>query len=67
MPLEPTETLSAPAVKSAATSFVLEIPPPTVRGIKTASAVAETSSKMVERPSLLAFTSRNVISSAPSR
>ena len=58
-------TLSAPARRSWSTSLTERTPPPTVRGTNTCSAVRETTSSMVERPSCEADTSRKVISSAP--
>jgi hypothetical protein len=60
------EILSAPARKSRSTSRTLRIPPPTVSGMKTCSAVRRTISKVVSRPELLAEISRKVSSSAPS-
>ena len=61
------ETLSAPASKSFATSSTDLTPPPTVRGMNTLRAVLLTNSVTVDRPCLLAFMSKKVISSAPSR
>src|SRR5690554_5427916 len=60
-----TPTLSAPAPCSRATSSTLRTPPPTVSGMKTCSAVALTTSYVVDRLSTVAVTSRKVISSAP--
>ena len=60
-----TATLSAPARSRVSTSSVLEIPPPTVSGMNTCSAVRETISSVVARPSWEAEMSRNVSSSAP--
>ena len=60
------ETLSAPARKRRSTSLTLLIPPPTVSGIKTCSAVRRTTSSVVSRSSLLAEISRKVNSSQPS-
>ena len=59
------DTLSAPALRSKSTSSTLLIPPPTVRGTKTASAVFLTTSIIVFLSSLDAEISRKVISSAP--
>ena len=61
------ETLSAPARSKRSTSSTLLMPPPTVSGIKTCSAVRRTTSKVVSRPTTLAEISRKVSSSAPSR
>ena len=61
------ETLSAPARNSRSTSSTLRIPPPTVNGMKTCSAVRRTTSRVVSRPATLAEISKNVSSSAPSR
>ena len=58
-------TLSAPAFSSRSTSSSERTPPPTVRGTKICSAVRQTTSNMVERPSWEAEISRKVISSAP--
>ncbi len=60
------ETLSAPARSNWFTSSALRIPPPTVRGIKTCSAVLLTTSRVVSRPVELAEISKNVNSSTPS-
>ena len=60
------EILSAPARSSRSTSCTLRIPPPTVSGIKTCSAVRRTTSKVVSLPTTLAEISRKVNSSAPS-
>jgi hypothetical protein len=60
------ETLSAPARSSRSASATLRIPPPTVSGMNTWSAVRRTTSSMVWRPSLDAVMSRKVSSSAPS-
>jgi hypothetical protein len=59
-------TLSAPAESSARTSSSVLTPPPTVRGMKTCSAVRLTTSMMMPRSSAEAVMSRNVSSSAPS-
>ena len=61
-----TATLSAPARSSRSTSSTLETPPPTVSGMKTCSAVRDTMSIVVARPSWDAEMSRKVSSSAPS-
>ena len=61
-----TATLSAPARSSRSTSSTDATPPPTVRGMKTSSAVRETISRVVARPSCEAEMSRKVSSSAPS-
>jgi len=58
------ETLSAPALRRSRTSARPRTPPPTVSGMKTLSAVRDTTSSMMRRPSWLAVMSRNVISSA---
>ena len=60
------ETLSQPALSSARISSIVRIPPPTVSGMKTCSAVRRTTSIMMSRPSWLAVISRNTSSSAPS-
>ena len=60
------ETLSAPARSKRSTSSTFLIPPPTVSGMKTCSAVRRTTSKVVSRPSTVAEISRKVNSSAPS-
>ena len=60
-----TLTLSAPARRSWSTSSAARTPPPTVRGMKTCSAVRVTTSSMVPRPEDDAVTSRKVSSSAP--
>ena len=59
-------TLSAPARSSPSTSPTEPTPPPTVRGMKTVSAVRRTTSSVVSRPSAEAEMSRKVSSSAPS-
>ena len=59
------ETLSAPALNNLSTSSTLFIPPPTVNGINTTSAVFFTTSRIVSLLSLEAEISRNVNSSAP--
>ena len=59
-------TLSAPARSNVSTSSALRIPPPTVSGMNTCSAVRRTTSSMVARSPDDAVTSRNVSSSAPS-
>ena len=61
-----TATLSAPARSSRSTSSTEETPPPTVSGMKTSSAVRDTISIVVARPSWEAEMSRKVSSSAPS-
>ncbi len=61
-----TATLSAPARSSRSTSAVLPTPPPTVSGMNTCSAVADTISIVVALPSWEAEMSRKVSSSAPS-
>ena len=63
---ELTATLSAPAFNIALTSSAFLIPPPTVRGIKTCSAIFSTIETVVSLPSWDAVISRKVISSAPS-
>ena len=60
------ETLSAPARSNRSTSSTLRMPPPTVSGMKTCSAVRRTTSRVVSRPATLAEISKNVNSSAPS-
>ena len=47
-------------------SSIVRIPPPTVSGMKTTSAVRRTTSRMISRPSWLAVMSRKTSSSAPS-
>src|ERR1700682_6236315 len=59
------DTLSAPEVNSARMSSMLRTPPPTVSGMKQASAVRRTTSSMMPRFSWLAGMSRKVSSSAP--
>src|SRR5271169_2323399 len=59
------ETLSAPEVSSAWMSSMVRTPPPTVSGMKQASAVRRTTSSMMPRFSWLAVMSRKVSSSAP--
>ena len=61
-----TATLSAPARSSERASSRPEIPPPTVNGMKTLSAVRRASSTMVSRFSCEAVMSRKTSSSAPS-
>lgn len=61
-----TLTLSAPVFRIRRKSSVERMPPPTVNGMKTFSAVLAATSTMVSRPSWLAVMSRNVSSSAPS-
>ncbi|CAB4787934.1 unannotated protein [freshwater metagenome] len=61
-----TLTLSAPARNIRRASSTLRIPPPTVNGMNTCSAVRDTTSTIVSRPSLEAVISRNTNSSAPS-
>ena len=58
------ETLSAPAFSRSRTSWSVRTPPPTVSGMKTLSAVRETTSSRMRRSSWLAVMSRKVISSA---
>src|SRR5262249_24637315 len=60
------DTLSAPEAKSLRMSSMVRTPPPTVSGMKQASAVRRTTSRMMSRFSWLAVMSRNVSSSAPS-
>jgi phosphoribosylformimino-5-aminoimidazole carboxamide ribonucleotide (ProFAR) isomerase len=62
-----TLTLSAPAASNACTSSSSLTPPPTVRGMKTCSAVREITSIVAARPSIVAVMSRKTSSSAPSR
>ena len=61
-----TAILSAPARSSRSTSSTEATPPPTVSGMNTCSAVRDTMSSVVSRPSCEAEMSRNVSSSAPS-
>ena len=61
-----TLTLSAPARSMRSTSSGVRMPPPTVSGMNTCSAVRRTTSTIVSRPPDDAVTSRNVSSSAPS-
>ena len=61
-----TLTLSAPARSIARASSAVRMPPPTVNGMKTCSAVRDTTSTMVSRPSDDAVMSRKTSSSAPS-
>ena len=58
-------TLSAPARSSSVMPSTEPMPPPTVNGMVTASAVWRTSSTRVVRPWWLAAMSRNTSSSAP--
>ena len=60
-------TLSAPARSTRAPSSAVRMPPPTVSGTNSRSAVRRTTSRNVARPSRDAEMSRNTISSAPSR
>ena len=60
------ETLSQPASSSWRMSSSVRMPPPTVSGMNTCSAVRRTTSSMMSRPSWLAVMSRNTSSSAPS-
>ena len=59
------ETLSAPALRSRRTSATARTPPPTVNGMKTWSATASMTCRMMSRSSLDAVMSRKVSSSAP--
>ena len=59
------ETLSAPARSSVLMSLTSRTPPPTVTGMKQASAVRRTTSSMMPRFSWVAVMSRKVSSSAP--
>ena len=61
-----TLTLSAPARNRRRASSTERIPPPTVKGMNTCSAVRRATSTIVSRPSLDAVMSRNTSSSAPS-
>ena len=58
-------TLSAPARNSSVIPSTVLMPPPTVKGIVTASAVRRTRSTRVARPWWEAAISRNTSSSAP--
>ena len=60
------DILSAPALSISLKSSMPLMPPPTVKGINTFSAVLRTTSIIVFRPSWVAVISRNTISSAPS-
>ena len=59
------DTLSAPEDSSARMSSIVRTPPPTVSGMKQASAVRRTTSRMMPRFSWLAVMSRKQSSSAP--
>src|SRR5215470_6223188 len=59
------ETLSAPDCSNARISPTVRTPPPTVNGMKHASAVRRTTSRMMPRSSWLAVISRKHSSSAP--
>ena len=61
-----TDTFSAPARSSWRASSTDRTPPPTVKGMKTFSAVRRATSTMVSRASDEAVMSRNTSSSAPS-
>ena len=61
------ETLSAPARSSFLISTRRLMPPPTVSGMNTSSAVCATTSRMISRCSCEAVISRKQSSSAPSR
>ena len=61
-----TLTFSAPARSIRRASSTLRMPPPTVNGMNTCSAVRYTTSTIVSRASLDAVMSRNTSSSAPS-
>jgi len=63
---ELTETLSAPASRTACASSTERMPPPIVNGMKTLSAVRRASSVIVSRFSCDAVMSRKTSSSAPS-
>src|SRR5947207_1699214 len=60
-------TLSAPERSASITSLVEPMPPPTVNGTKSCSAVRRTTASSVARFSAVAEMSRNTSSSAPSR
>ena len=60
------DTLSHPASSNWRMSSSVRMPPPTVSGMNTCSAVRRTTSSMMSRPSWLAVMSRNTNSSAPS-
>ena len=60
------DTLSAPASSSSRISSTVRMPPPTVNGMKTLSAMRRTTSRMMSRRSWLAVMSRKTSSSAPS-
>ena len=60
-----TDTLSAPASSSPRISSTVRTPPPTVSGMKQASAVRLTASSRMPRASTLAVISRKQSSSAP--
>ena len=62
---ELTEILSAPARSSSRKSSRVRMPPPTVRGTNTCSAVRSTTSATVLRASWVAVMSKKTISSAP--
>ena len=59
------ETLSAPERSSVLMSSTVRTPPPTVSGMKQASAVRRTTSSMMPRFSWVAVMSRKQSSSAP--
>ena len=61
-----THTLSAPERSARPTSSALRMPPPSVSGMKSRSAVRRATSSRVSRPSTVAEMSRNTTSSAPS-
>ena len=63
---ELTETLSAPASRTACASATVRIPPPIVNGMKTSDAVRRARSTIVSRRSCEALMSRKTSSSAPS-
>ncbi len=60
------EVLSHPAASIARMSSAVRMPPPTVYGMKTSSAVRRATSSIIGRSSCVAVMSRNTSSSAPS-
>ena len=60
------DILSAPRRSTSRMVSISRIPPPTVKGMNTCSAVRSTTSNIVLLPSCVALISKKVISSAPS-
>ncbi len=65
MAAELTLTFVAPNCKTSSKSLIVRIPPPTVKGIETTSAICLINSNLVALPSVVADISRNTSSSTP--